>query len=107
MRVQVDETWRHELARCIENAHGAGHGNVGLDRFDNAVADADIVLATERLARIEHLAAFDHQIELVLRSHDGMGGTGKRSRRGGRSCSNEKLSPTPARRRFAYGGEFR
>jgi hypothetical protein len=46
---------------------------------------------------------FDHEIELVIRSHDGAGGPGKRGRRGGRSCGYEKLSPAPAGRRFTGG----
>jgi hypothetical protein len=44
MRVQVDQTRRHELAGRIEHAHRAGRGDFGLDRLDDAVADADVAL---------------------------------------------------------------
>ena len=69
--VEIDEAWRHELPGGVEHAQSAGRGNFGLERFDNPVADPDIARASERLAWIEHLAAFDHQIELVVWSHDG------------------------------------
>jgi hypothetical protein len=67
--VEIDEPGGHELAAGIEQAQRAGGRNVGVDRLDDAVADADVALAAQRLARIEHVAAFDHQIELVVRSH--------------------------------------
>src|SRR6516164_1894767 len=70
MSVEVDETRRHELPGSVEHAQRAGRGNFGLERFDDAVPDADVAPAPERLAWIEHLTALDHQIELVIRPHD-------------------------------------
>ena len=44
-----------------------------LERLDHAPADADVALAPQRLARIEHVAALDDEVELVVRPHRGMG----------------------------------
>ena len=63
---QVDEARRDELARHVEKPHGASRRYVGLDGFDDAVADADVALGAQRLARVQHLAAFDHEVELVV-----------------------------------------
>ena len=49
--------------------------------------------ATTRICDwIQHIAALDYQIELVLRSHDGAGRTRKRGCRGNRAGSNEKIA---------------
>ena len=69
--VQIDEAGRDELARSVDGLGGAGGGNVGLDRLDHAPTDADVALAPQRLAGIEHVAALDHQVELVVRPHRG------------------------------------
>ncbi len=73
MAMQIDEARGHELASGIDGLQGAGGRNLRLDRLDHAPADADIALALERLAGIEHVAALDHQIELVVRPHRRMG----------------------------------
>jgi hypothetical protein len=76
MAVEVDQPRRHQLAAGIEDAQRAGCGNVGLHRLDDAVADAEIAPTAQRLARIEHIAAFDYQVELVIRPHGGARRTG-------------------------------
>ena len=47
--------------------------NFRLDRLDHAPADADVAFAAQRLAGIEHVAALDHEIELVVRPHRRIG----------------------------------
>ena len=69
--MQIDQPGSDQLARCIEQALGARRRNVGFDRLDHAVADADVALAAQVLARVEHVAALDDQIELVVRAHRG------------------------------------
>ena len=69
--MQVDQPGRHQLAAGIEHAQRARRRDVGLDRLDQAIADADVAPAAQRLARIEHVAALDHEIELVVRPHGG------------------------------------
>ena len=51
MRVQVDEPGRHELAGGVEERASRAGRDVGFDRLDHAVADADVALAAQRLAR--------------------------------------------------------
>ncbi len=69
--VQVDEAGRHQLAASIDRTQRPCGRDIGFDRFDHAIANADVAPAAQRLARIEHLAAFDHEIELVVRPHGG------------------------------------
>ena len=71
VRVQVDQARRHELAGGVEHAQRACGRDVGLERLDHAEADADVALAAQVLARIEHVAALDDEIELVVRPHGG------------------------------------
>ena len=71
MTVKIDESRRHQLAGGIQHLERAIRGNVGLHRFNHAVANADIAHAAKPLARVQHIAAFDQQIELVVRSHRG------------------------------------
>src|SRR5262249_6403867 len=73
-------------------------GNVGFDRFDHAVTDADVAPAAQRLARIEYVSAFDHEIELVVRRHGGArrATQGERERTGG----DEKIAARRARPSF-------
>jgi hypothetical protein len=65
MAVQVDQTGSHQLAAGIEHAQSALGRDVGFQRFDHAVTDADVALAAQRLAGIKYVAALDDQIELV------------------------------------------
>ena len=58
----------------FERARGR---NIGLDRLDHAPANADVALAAQRLAGIEHVAALDHEVELVVRPHRGVGAAGR------------------------------
>ncbi len=71
VRVEVDQSRRDQLAGGIEHAQRARRRNLGFHRLDHAIADADIAPAAQRLARIEHIAALDHKIELVVRPHRG------------------------------------
>ena len=71
MRMKIDQAGRHQLAGDVEQALGARRRNVGFERLDHAEADADVALAAQVLARVEHVAALDDQIELVVRSHRG------------------------------------
>jgi len=83
--MQVDQTRRHQLAAGIEYAQRPARRDVGFDRFDHAVTHADVALAAQRLARIEYVSAFDHEIELVVRRHGGArrAAQGERERTGG------------------------
>ena len=56
--VQIDET-------------GLVGGNIGLQGLDQAEADADVAFGPQVLAGIEHLAALDEEIELVVWPHGG------------------------------------
>ena len=67
--VQVDQAGRHQLARGVDGLGSAGGRNVGLDRLDHAPANADVALSPQRLAGVEHIAALDHEVELVVRPH--------------------------------------
>ena len=88
--VQVDQAGRHQLARGVDGLGGTGGRNIVLDRLDHAPANADVALAPQRLAGIEHVAALDHEVELVVRPHRGVGGAG-RGGDGGRSGQLRKL----------------
>ena len=61
---------------------GARGRNLVFDRLDHAPANADVALAAQRLAGIEHVAALDHEVELVVRSHRGVGAPGDRGNGG-------------------------
>ena len=71
MRVEVDEPRRHQLARGIEQALRAFRRDVCFESLDHAKADADVALSAQALTRIEHVAALDHKIELVIWAHGG------------------------------------
>jgi len=98
VRMEVDEPGRDELAGRVDALDGAIGGDAGRHRGDLAVLDPDVALAAEPEARIEDLAAGDHQLVFQRgitriepawhrRRHRlggcGLGGSG-RSRRGGR-----------------------
>ena len=67
--MKIDQSWRHQLPAGVEHAQRARRRNVRLDRFDKAVADADVASASQRLARIQHVAPLDHEIKFVVRAH--------------------------------------
>ena len=67
--MQVDQSGRDQLAAGVEHPQRARGGNVGLDRLDQAIADADVAPAAQRLAGIQHIGGLDHEIELVVRPH--------------------------------------
>src|SRR5262249_25629613 len=90
--MKIDETGRYELARGIEDAQCALCRDVRFESFDNAKANADVALAPQALARVEHVAALDHKIEFVIRSHGGARCTHSPGNEGERSCSREKVS---------------
>ena len=69
MSMQVDEAGGHELAADVQDLERPFGGNVGLHRLDDAPTDADVAPAPQVLAGIEHLAALDEEVELVVRPH--------------------------------------
>ena len=71
--MQVDEPRGHELAAGVEDAQRPLGRERRLERLDAAVADADVARAAQRLARIEHVAALDDEVELVARPHRALG----------------------------------
>jgi hypothetical protein len=83
MAVQVDQAGSHQLAVGAEHAVGARRRNVCLDCLDHPEADSDIAFAAQILARIEHVPALDHEIELVVRSHRGECGRARKCKRSG------------------------
>jgi hypothetical protein len=87
--VQVDQARRDELAAGIEHAAGALGRNAGLHRLDHAEADADVALAGEVLARVEHVGVAHQQVEPVVRAHCGL--RQGRGRAQARSGSEQQL----------------
>jgi hypothetical protein len=71
VRVEVDEPRRHELPSGVEDALRALRRDIGFERLDHTEADADIAPSAQALAGIEHVAALDHKIELVIWAHGG------------------------------------
>ena len=71
MRVQVDQPGRDQLAGSVDALCRAGRRDFVLDRLDHAPADADVALAPQRLAGVENVTAFDHEIEFVVGTHGG------------------------------------
>ncbi len=71
MRVEVDQARHHQAPGGVQHARRARRRNVRFDRLDHAVAHAHVAPAAQALARIEHFAALDHQVELVVRPHRG------------------------------------
>jgi len=76
MRVKIDQAGGHELARGVDGLGGARRRNICFDRLDRAPADADVAFSPQRLAGIEHIAALDHEVELVIRTHRRAGPAG-------------------------------
>ena len=92
MTMQVDQSRRDQLATGVEHPKRARGGNVALDRFDQAIADANVAPAAQRLARIEHIGGLDQEIELVVRPHGGACLTGHRGSERERAGAGEKLA---------------
>ena len=90
MAVQVDQARRHQLAGGVDGLGRARRRNVVFDRLDHAPADADVAFAPQRLAGIEHVAALDDEIELVVRPHRGL--------RAGRPAPAAAADPDKARK---------
>jgi hypothetical protein len=92
VRMQVNETRGYEFARFIEQAVRALRRNIILKGLDPAEANANVPLCTKRLAGVDELPAFDHQIELVARIHSALclnGGAGCGSQSEGAGASQE------------------
>ncbi len=53
----------------VDGLRGAGGWNLHFDRLDHSPANADVAFSPQRLAGIEHVAALDHEVELVGRTH--------------------------------------
>ncbi len=101
--VQVDQARRHQLAGGIDRLECARRRDVRLDRLDETIADTDVAFAAQRLARVEHVAALDHEIEFVIRPHGGAG-RAQAARRGERerTGSDKKI----ATRRGGHGNSL-
>jgi hypothetical protein len=80
MRMQVDEAGRDKPALGLDALLGLCRGNAGLDRSDLAEANADIADAAQSLARVDHVAVPDHQIEHRRLLAEGISRTDGRSR---------------------------
>ena len=93
VRMQVDQPGHDELAVGIQHAAGPRHGNVRIDCLDEAEADPHVAPGAQVLARVEHLAALDHQVELVG------GPVAARSGRGTRRLDADVTAKEPADRR--------
>ena len=93
VRVQIDQPRRHQLAAGIEHAIGAFWRDAGLDRFDHPVANADVALAAQLLARVEHVGVAHQQIELVVRSHRREHCGGHQRAQGRVGASRQPLAP--------------
>ena len=61
--VQIHEPGCHEPARGVDALEGAVGGDARRHRGDLAELDADVAPAAELLARIEHIATGDDEIE--------------------------------------------
>jgi hypothetical protein len=90
--MQVVEAGRHQLAAGVDHAQRAGGRDVGFDSLDRAEADADVAPAAQALARIEHVAALDDEVELVVRPHRGERAAARRHERK-RTGSAEEITP--------------
>ena len=64
MGMKIDQPRRDQRARGIESPRRAFGGNSGLDRGDPAMTNSDIAPSPQTPARIDNLAAGNHQIEL-------------------------------------------
>ena len=63
----IDSAW---FGSPYEGAPGKREAKkIGFDSLDLPETDTDIALAAQRLARVEYVAAFDDEIELVVRPH--------------------------------------
>src|SRR5262249_51502507 len=93
--VEIDEARRDEFPRGVEHAQRTGRGNFRLKRLDYPIADPDVPPGPERLTWIEHLAALDYQIELVVGSHNGTRRTGKSGSPTNRTPGNQKIPSAP------------
>src|SRR5256885_16439203 len=94
MRMQVDEAGQHQPPARIEHARRARCRYFRLERLDAPEANADVAPAAQVLTRIEHLAALDDEIELVIRPHRRAHGDAQASRR---ECRAHADDEAPAR----------
>src|SRR5215471_6318785 len=81
MAMQVNQAWRDELAARIDRLRSSLGRDRLLDCLNDAPADADVAFASERLTGIEHVAALDHEVELIIGTDCRIGALRERSRR--------------------------
>src|SRR6267142_863238 len=75
VRVHVDEARQHELAPRVESLLRARVGDVGLQRRDHRVLDADVAPRAQLLAGVEDFTTLDDEVEFVgLRERAGRTG---------------------------------
>jgi hypothetical protein len=111
VRVQIDEAGRHEPAGHVDALHAAVDRNARCDGRDLAIADPDVALATQLLARIEHVAVGDDQLVLErgvgrieaarrgcaarlrhVHGHLRVGGAGERAAGGGGAAGGQEVA---------------
>ena len=79
--MQVDQPWRDQLAASIHHPMGSVGRDAGLNGLDQTVAHADVTLAGQALARVQHVGVAQQQVEFVGRAHGRLGGHGQRAGR--------------------------
>src|SRR3954452_16371545 len=97
MGVQVDQAGGDELAAGLDGVDRPRGRDVWFDGFDHAKADADVPLGPEGLARVDDLAAFDDEVELIIRANGGVRWGGPTAQRRGCGGSKGELETTAAR----------
>jgi len=90
--MQVDQSGRHQLAAGVKHAQRARRRNVGFDRLDRAVANADVAPTAQRLTGVEHIGVLDHKVELVVGRHGGARRAGERGGERERTGTAQKFA---------------
>ena len=85
MGVQVDKPRHHQAAGGRQRLAGPLRIDVGLDRGDLTMADADVAPSAQRVRGVDDVTAGDDEIEAILGAHHrcGQRGAGRQRRRHG------------------------
>ena len=71
MGVEVDEPGSHQLPARIEQFLRPLGRNIRFYGLDHAKANTDVASCAQVLARVEHVPAFNDEIELIVRADRG------------------------------------